>query len=656
MKFKIALILILSIVINYAKASIGDTILIDKNFNYQELGRTLDYISCKESELSIDNIINNRNINFKKNNADLLILSEDEYLDDLWVRIILKNNSGTDRRLYLYLDNALINHVEYFEYEGKNQISHELTGDAFPISERKIQYRNPIYNIKLSQGQSKTIYLLFKAEGRKIHTPLQLYSQDRLIEHISKKEANLSFYYGILAALSALSIMFFFLIKEKVYVYFAAYQTSQTLLLFAVSGFSTMYLWPDFTFWTDRSVPVLMSLTIISGLSFMLAFVDNSKLTKWQIRILKAYQVFALLVLIGAFFEGDIHYASIWILYRMVPPFYIGLIILAIYFFNKSYIPARFFVLGIIGSMISIFAILFLSVMKQHNNLFTNEYVLFGEVLKSTMLTLALLDRFRFYKEEKDKIQLQMIEQLEELNVYRESINKDLSDKINEKTKELNQKQYEVKRALLVGEEQERKRIAAELHDGMGSMLSTLKLNAESIELDEKQLTEKERIAYKNVIELIDKACVELRNISHNMIPTGMEQFGLIQSLQSIIRNINSTGKTNFNLDTYNLNERFNTELELSIYRITLELINNIIRHSHAKNATIQLIKNDDNITLMVEDDGIGFNVNTIVEGMGLHNIKSRIDVFNGKFTIDTQPERGSTFIIEIPVYEKDFI
>jgi signal transduction histidine kinase len=399
-----------------------------------------------------------------------------------------------------------------------------------------------------------------------------------------------------------------------------------------------------------------MSLTIISGLSFLLAFVDHDRINKWLVVLIRVYQVLAVFVILGTLFEGNIYYASIWLLYRMIPPFYIGLIILALHFFAKNYLPARFFLLGIIGSFISIFAIMFYSIMREHNNVFTNEYVLFGEVLNSTMLTLALLDRFRYYKEEKDKIQLQMIEQLEELNKYRENINRDLSEKISEKTKELNQKQYEVKRALLLGEEQERKRIATELHDGMGSLLSTLKLNAESIELNEKQLNDKQIAAYKNVIDLIDKSCIELRNISHNMIPTGIEQFGLIQSLQLIFKKINNSGKTIFYLDTYNLNERFNRELELSLYRITLELINNIIKHSNAKNATIQLIKNDDSITLMVVDDGIGFDSNKIKEGMGLHNIKSRVDVFNGKLTIDTQPERGSTFIIEIPIYEKDFL
>ncbi len=655
MKFKIVLLFCLILSHYKAIASKTDTIFIENDFEYLELGKSLDYTSSDEDVIEIEDLVNGE-VYFKKNDAPLLILAEDEYLDDLWIKIVISNKSSSDRRLYLYLDNALINYVEYFEYDGYKQISHQITGDAFPISERLIKYRNPIYNIKVSNNQTKTIFLLFKLKGRKIHTPLQLYSQDKLIEYISKKESNISFYYGFLSALAALSIMFFFLIKEKVYIYFASYLTSQTLLQLATSGFAAIYIWPDFTFWVDRSVPILMSLTIVSGLGFLLAFVDNNKFKRWQIILIKAYQIFAVLVLIGAFFEGDIYYASIWLLYRMIPPFYIGLIILAIYFFAKNYLPARFFVVGIIGSFISIFAIMFYSVMKEHNNVFTNEYVLFGEVLKSAMLTLALLDRFRYYKEEKDKIQLQMIEQLEELNKYRENINKELSEKVLEKTKELNQKQYEVKRALLLGEEQERKRIATELHDGMGSMLSTLKLNAESIELDDKNLSDKELLAYKNIIDLIDKACIELRNISHNMLPTGMEQFGLIQSLQSIIKKINNSGKTIFNLDTYNLSERFNRELELSLYRVTLELINNIIKHSNAKNATIQLIKNEDNITLMVVDDGIGFDINSIKEGMGLQNIKSRVDVFNGKLTIDTQPERGSTFIIEIPIYEKDFL
>lgn len=157
MKLKVLLILSLIFSFYCAKASKTDTIFIENDFEYLELGKSLDYTSSNEGQINIDNLIEGE-VYFKKNDANLLILDEDEYLEDLWIRIVIKNKSNTDRRLFLYLDNALINYVEYYEYDGKKQISHQLTGDAFPISERVIKYRNPIYNIKVSYNQTKTIF------------------------------------------------------------------------------------------------------------------------------------------------------------------------------------------------------------------------------------------------------------------------------------------------------------------------------------------------------------------------------------------------------------------------------------------------------------------------------------------------------------------
>jgi signal transduction histidine kinase len=260
------------------------------------------------------------------------------------------------------------------------------------------------------------------------------------------------------------------------------------------------------------------------------------------------------------------------------------------------------------------------------------------------------MDRLRIFKEEKEEAQAQVIFQLEEMNSLKENANRDLVQKVEEKTIELQQKQTEVKKALIWGEEQERKRVSQELHDGMGSLLSTLRLNAESIDLNDKGLTEKEYFAYQNVIELIDKACTELRNISHNMMPVGIEQFGLVQQLISIIRKINDSEKVHVVLDTFNMEKRLNRDIELSIYRICLELINNIINHANAKTATLQIIRNIDVLNIVMEDDGVGFNVEEIVEGHGLISIRSRVDAFGGKVNIDSNNNRGTTIIIELPV------
>ena len=129
--------------------------------------------------------------------------------------------------------------------------------------------------------------------------------------------------------------MFYYLIKENVYIYFATYLTSQTLLQLAVSGFAAIYLWPDFPFWIDRSVPILMSITLITGLSFVIEFIQKSKFKQWQINIIRVYQTIALLIIISCFFDGKVYNAGVWLLYRLIPPFYFGLIVLAVYFFAK---------------------------------------------------------------------------------------------------------------------------------------------------------------------------------------------------------------------------------------------------------------------------------------------------------------------------------
>jgi signal transduction histidine kinase len=276
-------------------------------------------------------------------------------------------------------------------------------------------------------------------------------------------------------------------------------------------------------------------------------------------------------------------------------------------------------------------------------------------MLKCILLSIALLDRLKIFKEEKENIQVLQIQQLEELNQFKERINKELLNTVELKSLELSAKQNEVKRALFYGEEKERKRVAQDLHDGMGSLLSTLRLNAESIDLSNKNLGEKEEIAYQNVLEMIDKACSELRTISHNMMPSSMEHFGLKITIESLIEKINLNEGTNFIFQIFNNEEKIDSQIEINIYRIILELVNNIIKHAKAKEASIQIILENNLLILMAEDDGIGFNYkNQKVSGIGLLNIKSRTEAMNGKINIDSKESKGTTIIIEIPIYPNE--
>ncbi len=647
---KYTYLFLLSFILQWTISKADNSILVDNSFAYKEIGREIEYVTTPKGEFTIKNFINDNHPLFIHNNHDMLLLNEDEYKEDLWLHFTINNTSSNEHDLILNLNNSLINWIEYYEVYENKIIKQNITGDALPLSNKFIKEKNPIYPIHIKANQEIHIYFKFNLGGRKIHVPMELHSYNHFIEYNLKKDLNLGFFYGMLVCLSFTCFIMFYLLREKVYFYLASYFTSQLFLQVALSGIGYVLLWPNFPFWNDRSVPFFMSISIFLAIVFLVEFINKKNIPKYIYYLVVGIQIIAFVLLFTSFGNGKIYNITVWVLYKLIPIFYIGFFILSSYFFLTKFLPARYFFTAFLISLLSIGAIYYYALTRTHNNVFTNQVLIIGEILKSLLLMLASLDRLRIFKEEKEVAQMQVIQQLEQLNTLKENANLELMQKVEEKTQELSLKQNEVKKALIWGEEQERKRVAQELHDGMGSLLSTLRLNAESIDLNDKGLSDKEYFAYQNVIELIDKACSELRNISHNMMPTGLDQFGLVQQLISIVRKINTSETVKVSLDTFGMESRLNKDIELSIYRICLELINNIIKHSKAKNATIQLIRNKNILNIIIEDDGIGFDINSINEGLGLTSIRSRVDAFNGTITIDSNNQRGTTCIIELPI------
>lgn len=203
-------------------------------------------------------------------------------------------------------------------------------------------------------------------------------------------------------------------------------------------------------------------------------------------------------------------------------------------------------------------------------------------------------------------------------------------------------------RAIIEGEEKERRRLAQELHDGLGQLLSTVKLNISGLDVNVSGKKEKQ---LHTSLALIDDACQELRNISHNLMPSALIKLGLIPALKEFTDKINHSGILKIHLQSHGIEQRLNSSIETGLYRIIQELLNNTIKYAHAKNVTIQLIKDENLLTTMIEDDGSGFDVQSIEKsnGIGWKNIKSRVQFLRGNFDIDSYPGRGATITIEIP-------
>lgn len=205
--------------------------------------------------------------------------------------------------------------------------------------------------------------------------------------------------------------------------------------------------------------------------------------------------------------------------------------------------------------------------------------------------------------------------------------------------------------AMLKGQEEERSRLAKDLHDGLGGMLSGVKLSfvnmKENLIMDTESVTSFE----KSILQL-DNTIAELRKVAHNLMPEALVKFGLKNAILDFCNSMQLSSKTKIIFEQLGTERLLSNTADLYIYRIVQELINNAIKHADADQILVQLTKTNDKVLLTVEDDGKGFNTELIrsAKGIGLKNIQQRVDYLKGKIDIASQAAEGTSVNIELYV------
>ena len=205
---------------------------------------------------------------------------------------------------------------------------------------------------------------------------------------------------------------------------------------------------------------------------------------------------------------------------------------------------------------------------------------------------------------------------------------------------------------MLESQANERSRIATELHDRLGSILSAVKLNFSSMEDHFGAKQESAKLRFNVVKKLIDDAAAEVRKISHDMASGELTKFGLMHAVQHLIDGIEASGRIKMNLFVHGMDERLSGTQEMVLYRILQELVSNALKHGIADIIDVHFIKENGKVSLIVEDNGAGFNKEDMLnsDGLGLPNIKKRIESVGGSFNIDSNQKSGTTVILEMPV------
>lgn len=235
------------------------------------------------------------------------------------------------------------------------------------------------------------------------------------------------------------------------------------------------------------------------------------------------------------------------------------------------------------------------------------------------------------------------------------SVQRDITDrKRAEETLQQMKAQKARAAAILETQEEERRRMARELHDGLGQMLAAVKLNLEILEDDLKFPSEDDRRRFGDVKSMLATIMMETRRMSHDLMPSVLYDFGLSPALHILADQLASTSPVRVQVYVHGIPERLEPSLEVGLYRIVQEALSNIVKHAQATEATVQLIRDDGRIVLTIEDNGCGFDLPGLDEvhhagGIGITNMRERAERMGGLFSIESHPGDGTEIVVTIP-------
>ena len=206
--------------------------------------------------------------------------------------------------------------------------------------------------------------------------------------------------------------------------------------------------------------------------------------------------------------------------------------------------------------------------------------------------------------------------------------------------------------AIVQGQEEERSRLAKDLHDGLGGILSSTKYSLNNMR-ENFIISPENAIAFERTMTMLNQSITELRRVAHNMMPETLMKLSLSEALEDFCAQVTQSGALQVSYQSFGIdNLSLENQVKITVYRIVQELINNAIKHAVAATATVQVLCNDNKLNITVEDDGKGFDKTILIDsgGIGYKNLQSRISFLKGTIDIQSQTGKGTSVYIEIPL------
>jgi signal transduction histidine kinase len=540
--------------------------------------------------------------------------------------IILKLNAPQSLyNQYLSIDNTSLDTVQIYRInKNANDKLLYLGGQLVPFD---TQRDYAWHTIPLEINDSPSYYCIaVKASQKNINIRYQIMDGDNLLQHYQVYDRIVFFYIGIAFMIAAIIVLAFFLFKKPVFAAYLAYMLCISVWIVAHYGKIFPFLYPRMPVLNQVVKPLSslgagLFLLMVLQLVFAHKLAHERVLTKiiQSMRIVLFVTMVCMLSLLFPALKSMVR-AVLITLWHIELLFLIALIIFIPFHFIKAGSIARIF-------SVAMFVICVMSLMQLFANsgfiksYFLNEHgMALGSLLENSIMAFGLF--YSLLEERKIK----------ELRVIA-----------------LEAEQTAILKKLLLVQDKERKRIAEDLHDNIGPLLAALKINFRRIvHVKEK---EKQLELVQKTETIIDDSIVEIRNVAHNLMPKSLSSKGLINTLSGYFEDIEQLYSKTI-VFSHNVQSIFEPELQMNIYRIISELVLNAAKHSHAKIINVSIQSDARIVFIAIDDNGQGFECKEkgIRKSLGIQSAESRIHYLKGKFCLQSEPGKGTTVHIEIPL------
>ena len=561
---------------------------------------------------------------------------------NLWVRINLANQDSVARNLYLEFTNPNLNSLTLYKKIGERFVLVKILGSSYPFSNRTVKHQNLIFSIELQPLEIGSYYVKVHSDYSAINFNLLLWDKHEREAYYLKETTTISYFFFITTAFLFILGITLVLTKERKQWAFFFYILFGACYIYSDLGLSYKYLWGEYPSVQNISSYIFTNLYLIFGVSFFREYFVTRRFVKKLDRVLWIFVLCSLLLtFIAMFYQWIPHTIFSWI--------------------QKLNTIMFSITCGII------LYILVILLTRQRNKTETIWFMIAFAPHAYTILTTSIRQLGQYYC----NLELDVISKVpfflwtihvqnmmlwsmvwEVLIVFTLMMLrlKKMYEQHNAMLLELGKKQEEDTKLLMATVEQERKRIAQELHDSSGVQLSAIRMKLTHLEdqLDDPRAAED----IHKLMQDVDRVNADIRTISHNLMPISISKLGLKAAIQELVNHIKSSyPNIKFNLFQQYDSKNLSATMEVHIYRIIQELLNNMVKHAQATEINIQLIDNESELIISLEDNGKGFvYAPEKTMGLGLKSILTRSQLIGGKFEVDSKLDAGSFFSITLPL------